>query len=329
MIQSELAWGITLEKNKGLKADFYIFSPEDDDSTLELLLPQFINALARDNFETDTVRSAALRFRSLSIKNYSCVALANGTDEFLGIIFFDYAYNIGEISYPYSVNQKYDKTLIEIATEECVKNKVASLRIERQLIPDYETVTAAAELGYFSQERFRMDNVLNFKNINAIPAISTITFKNANIKYLEALTDLLIKANLFTKDADMFYPILSVKDVCREWLIRVFSGVYGEFLRASKVAFRGNELIGCCLIINLENGIAGIMEISVLPEVSGRGIGTILLAKGLKKLFEDDYIEVDLAVTKGNDKAIKLYKKLGFSTTGEYTVCYKDMLNNG
>jgi len=55
---------------------------------------------------------------------------------------------------------------------------------------------------------------------------------------------------------------------------------------------------------------------SVAKDARGKGIGTQLLTKSIKSLFEDKVIEVELTVAADNKAAVKVYReKLGFEAT--------------
>ena len=305
-------------------ASYFIFSPEDND--IELVLPQFVNALITENTAPEIINQAIYRFRTLAAKGHAAIALEHNTQEFLGIIFYEDHYNTAELSYPYSLadDTKINKALIEIAAGDCLKNGTVGMRIEKQIIPGREAVNAANEAGFLNHSRYRMSLDLTEKMPEKTIPPAAINFKTINIKYLPEIAKVIISANENTKDAEIFYPLLFDTKYCTKWLERVFSGYYGKLLSASRLAFRGNELVGVCLIVELADGIAGVMEISVLKNVSGRGIGTALTSASMAQLHDDGYDIVELAVTKGNTAAKKIYEKLGFVEVNEYTVCYKD-----
>lgn len=62
--------------------------------------------------------------------------------------------------------------------------------------------------------------------------------------------------------------------------------------------------------------LAYMVGVSVAAEARGKGIGTHLLVESIKKLFEDNFVEVELTVAADNVAAVKVYKdKLGFEVT--------------
>lgn len=71
-----------------------------------------------------------------------------------------------------------------------------------------------------------------------------------------------------------------------------------------------------------------IVSLYVLPEVSGRGIGSQLLAESLSILHEDGYTQVYLWAIQGNEPASHFYLKHGFRQTEErihYKIGGQDM----
>ena len=310
-----------MSENSALKADYFVYSAN---SGVELFLPQFMASLLRSKYQKATINSAARRYKYFAGRCNAAVALEHHSGDFLGVIFYETPYKIGELSYPYNTinSTNINHALIEIATDECQKAGAVSSRIERQLILNHETVDEAVDAGYFCQKRYRMTLEQEEKPSEYLPPAG-VNLRSVSVKFVEETVDLLLSANLNTKDAEMFYPLLSEREHCKNWLLRVLSGVYGTFLSASRLAFRGNDIIGVCLVIELDEDVAGIMEISVAHEMRGRGMGMSLMSKSLQLLHDDGYDMVDLSVTVGNDNAFHIYKKLNFKETGMYTVCYR------
>ena len=310
-----------MSENNALKADYFIYNADGD---TELFLPQFLAALLRNKYPKATINSAVRRYKYFAKQCNAAVALEHHSGDFLGVIFYETPYKIGELSYPYNTTNSphINRALLEIATAECKKIGAISLRIERQLILSHETVEEAEDTGYFCQKRYRMTLEQEEEASEYLPPTGII-LRSVNIKFLEEMVNLLLSANQNTKDAEMFHPLLSDREHCKNWLLRVMSGVYGDFLPASRLAFRGNDIIGVCLIVELDENVAGIMEISVAHEARGRGVGISLMSKSLKILRDDGYDTVDLSVTLGNDNAFHIYKKFNFKETGMYTVCYR------
>lgn len=63
-------------------------------------------------------------------------------------------------------------------------------------------------------------------------------------------------------------------------------------------------------------GLAYLIGVAIAGEVRGKGIGTELLTKSIKSLFDDKVTTIELTVEADNLAAIRVYKeKLGFEVT--------------
>jgi ribosomal-protein-alanine N-acetyltransferase len=82
------------------------------------------------------------------------------------------------------------------------------------------------------------------------------------------------------------------------------------------VALLKDELVGFIILIMRGAFVGFIQTVAVKPEWRSKGIGTGLLRFAEKRIFEDT-ANVFLCVSSFNDKAQKLYKRLGYETIGE------------
>lgn len=83
------------------------------------------------------------------------------------------------------------------------------------------------------------------------------------------------------------------------------------------VATVGSTLLGYCLCRMWDKTLIDILRLGVVEEVRGCGIGTRLLQAALAHAPE-----AMLTVRKGNDPAIRLYRRHGFQITGTLPQCY-------
>ena len=86
-------------------------------------------------------------------------------------------------------------------------------------------------------------------------------------------------------------------------------------------AFQGNNLISICgFTREVRIKISHLGEIShmyIKEEISGQGIGTQLLKYTIDKAFKDFSLEqIMLSVVNTNEKAIKIYERIGFIQYG-------------
>lgn len=74
------------------------------------------------------------------------------------------------------------------------------------------------------------------------------------------------------------------------------------------------ELVGYC-VSSLEGRLAHLISIAVLREHRGIGVATALLQGLIARLERDGVDELWLEVNTGNEEAIILYEKFGFTRT--------------
>ncbi|RXM41268.1 N-acetyltransferase [Chryseobacterium sp. CH21] len=78
-------------------------------------------------------------------------------------------------------------------------------------------------------------------------------------------------------------------------------------------AFADKEIIGICTFIKDENNTGNIYQMYVKKEFQGKNIGMGLIKAIIDEAFQKfNDIEIHLEVAHGNDKAYKLYEKVGF-----------------
>ncbi|MGD9638555.1 MAG: N-acetyltransferase family protein [Alphaproteobacteria bacterium] len=80
-----------------------------------------------------------------------------------------------------------------------------------------------------------------------------------------------------------------------------------------------NKLVGWCDICLSNKGgdnHVGVLGIGLLPDFRSQGIGEKLMRKTIEKGKEKGLTRIELGVREGNERAFKLYKKLGFEIEG-------------
>jgi ribosomal protein S18 acetylase RimI-like enzyme len=92
----------------------------------------------------------------------------------------------------------------------------------------------------------------------------------------------------------------------------IFSGRWGELLAwASMVSDEDGELRAACLVTRASDGPI-LVNVIVDPRYWGEGRGRAVVVASLRALRERDEPFVLLTVTEGNDRAKRLYERLGF-----------------
>jgi ribosomal protein S18 acetylase RimI-like enzyme len=92
----------------------------------------------------------------------------------------------------------------------------------------------------------------------------------------------------------------------------VFAGRWGEFLPSgSWTAEREGRLLAATLASRRRQGVL-ILEVIVDPASQGQGLGRSVLGASLRSLADAGEKSVYLNVTEGNERALRLYRRLGF-----------------
>lgn len=95
----------------------------------------------------------------------------------------------------------------------------------------------------------------------------------------------------------------------------------GDYLDdASTVAIHRStgRLAGILGLTVVRSGTAHIPQIAVATPFQGLGLGTAMLQSSFQKLREAGFLEVSLTVTSLNNRAVRLYERLGFRTFREF-----------
>jgi ribosomal protein S18 acetylase RimI-like enzyme len=78
---------------------------------------------------------------------------------------------------------------------------------------------------------------------------------------------------------------------------------------------RTQTLIGLILCSRVRPDVGHITQVCVLPEHRSAGLGEALLAASTRNLRDRGFRFISLTVTEANDRAIALYKRIGFEST--------------
>ena len=86
--------------------------------------------------------------------------------------------------------------------------------------------------------------------------------------------------------------------------------------QASFVVFQrpARTLVGLILCSQIRHDVGHITQVCILPEYRSAGLGIALLAATTRSLRERRFRAISLTVTEANDRAIALYKRIGFES---------------
>ena len=79
-----------------------------------------------------------------------------------------------------------------------------------------------------------------------------------------------------------------------------------------------NHLVGVILNSRVSDGVGHTTQICAMPGYQGRGLGRRLMQASLQALRVRHFTTVSLTVTSGNERAVRLYEKLGFITVKKF-----------
>jgi ribosomal protein S18 acetylase RimI-like enzyme len=94
-----------------------------------------------------------------------------------------------------------------------------------------------------------------------------------------------------------------------------FPGCGSFDAQASFCVFQRRTLVGLILCSLVRPDVGHITQVCVLPEYRSAGLGEAMLAASTRNLRGRGMRFISLTVTEANDRAIALYKRIGFETT--------------
>jgi ribosomal-protein-alanine N-acetyltransferase len=107
------------------------------------------------------------------------------------------------------------------------------------------------------------------------------------------------------------------------WSRSMFAGELTKPASISLGAFEGEDLVGYVIVSRYVDAWH-VMNVAVRPEERGRGIGTALLERLFEATASDARRGYTLEVRVSNERAIKLYERLGFKGRGVRRGYYTD-----
>jgi ribosomal protein S18 acetylase RimI-like enzyme len=99
----------------------------------------------------------------------------------------------------------------------------------------------------------------------------------------------------------------------REYLMRT-----NEPSRKNYIASINQEYVGLIRINHLSETTAAIHDFCILPSHQGKGLGREVLMKTVALLLEDHHSHIRLSVVSNNQRALNLYRAVGFDVVSEF-----------
>jgi N-acetylglutamate synthase-like GNAT family acetyltransferase len=85
-----------------------------------------------------------------------------------------------------------------------------------------------------------------------------------------------------------------------------------ERYAAARMAFAGEQAVGCCALLRLKDAVFEVAKMAVTPAWQGRGLGRRLLAHVIQKAQELGARRLYLETNSRLTPAIRLYESVGF-----------------
>ncbi len=263
------------------------------------------------------------------VKTASGMVALTCDGKLLGLMLYEMVGQSAEMGFPWVAQSRgYHEVACALATATVLVIReqhpdVQYLRAERQVIPGLADPTGLEAVGFICGWRQRM--VLQLTDWDGKVNVPTkYHLCPWDIRYLDGATEVIHRANVGTCDAKLYAPFFGDSPAqCRKGVLAILAGKYGPILpQATQVALRSDEVIGVNIIAGNDDGSANVVEISVEPSIQQQGVGRALLTHGLQMLRQQGFERVELAVTKSNRAACRLYQSLDFQSAGDFPVCF-------
>lgn len=255
------------------------------------------------------------------------IVAINERGELCGLTIFEITRDAVEISFPWcrdylpELLEDMAKALLQILNEQtdCPTHR----RAERPITPGDANTYGLEKSGFICHWRTRMQKELNYRYAE-LPLMSDYRLLPWHSRYIDEAARVIFQANQGTLDALLYAPFFGDSSAqCRKGLLTILAGRYGKIdTEASQVALEKGQMAGVILVIDEGSSLASIVEISVQPASQRRGFGRLLMEQAMQVLSEKHFERVELAVTRENSPAIKLYEALDFYAVGDFPVCY-------
>jgi ribosomal protein S18 acetylase RimI-like enzyme len=78
------------------------------------------------------------------------------------------------------------------------------------------------------------------------------------------------------------------------------------------------------LLSRVAEGVAHVTQLCIAPTYRGRGLGNLLLHQSAASLLGAGFEAVTLTVTEGNEQAVRLYERFGFTLRHRFDAMVMD-----
>ena len=169
-------------------------------------------------------------------------------------------------------------------------------------------------LGLREKERVRMShkNIKVFEQIDTLP---NITFKALTIDDNKTCGTISYNAHKHRINIEC-YDVYSSPEKRAGFAKDLRNNKHGRSINEASLLMHFNETpIGLIEVVHTKQGtldMGWIMDVALLPEYQGMGLGKHLIKKSLSELHSKGYTAAGLGVTMTNNSAHQLYESIGF-----------------
>lgn len=248
--------------------------------------------------------------------------LAAASDEGLkGILSYSYRDNKG-YSFISWLSEEVDREGLTLLMKEYMSRSPAGMKL--RISGFHPNVTrelmsrVAESAGFQTKRRFEMKAGLDSRLDEMETAVQLPTISIAKVEE-SALSKLDWEAYRGTVDESLLFEN---EDENRKLIRSLLSGEYGPLITdASLCVLKDGKPVGMIAVTDMGEA-SFVADIVVSSEMRGKGIGSYLLLNAMKVSRKLKKEEMMLWVSEGNDSALSMYKKSGFtvSRTGVYYI---------
>ncbi len=182
------------------------------------------------------------------------------------------------------------------------------------IMKEYLRETAVTEVGWLVMDPWPI-TVLPDLGFLEFSAIETYIKKDLELPFVKPVPDLLIRP----VEVDDFENLAAMETAVFDPLWR-FSKETLYLARRDAVSFDvallGDKIVGYQISSGGRFG-AHLVRLTIAPDMQGRGIGTAIFAHAIEGYQKRGYQHITLNTQIDNDASHHLYKKFGFSLSGE------------
>ncbi len=195
-------------------------------------------------------------------------------------------------------------------------------RIEAQLIPFGTTLDEAlAEEGFALYTRQFMILPLAQARMTGAPLSTGLRLEPWDDQFFESCAKLIQLAYVNHVDSeinDQYHSEAGAIRFLKNIIVLPGCGQFQPFASFVVRPLASNRLVAAVLTSAVSHGVGHTTQICVLPGYQGHGLGLRLMEASIRALLSRKFHALSLTVTAANQKAVRVYERLGFRTVKSF-----------